>query len=201
MTTLNELMDLTMEVTKRPDLVSRTATAIRLAILRAHQTDFFKADEKIHVLNYTVSNTRVFDEVTSFYSVVSRMRSPSFIQVLDASNLAFVEKLEYEEESNILDSYGTYKGGKFTVAGGTLRLYAFNRTGRADLFYYQNPNVSEAGFASWIADMYPDECATWAAAILFNRLGHQEQAKLLLEQEVQPFRELLQEAHLLNEVH
>jgi hypothetical protein len=86
------------------------------------------------------------------------------------------------------------------MIGDTLRVYPVSATGRLATYYYRTPVTSESGYSSWIAALYPDELAMWAAAIVFARTGFAEMAQDFQRNHVQPFKEQLIASHLLANV-
>jgi NADH dehydrogenase/NADH:ubiquinone oxidoreductase subunit G len=64
----------------------------------------------------------------------------------------------------------------------------------------RNPNTTDLGFCSWIADSYPDEVAMWAAAIVFARSGFAEMAADFQRSHIEPFKGMLIDSHMLGNV-
>lgn len=199
MTTLTELIDLTVEQTRRPELTDITAAAVRTATLRAHHTDFFPKDLTSVALPYTPSSAAFYD-FASIGNSAPRLRSIKHIQSTDSVTGAPVEQLEYREQDDLYDSDGNRRQHIYTLLGDTVRIYPQNPTGLATVFYYQNPNTNGLQYSSWIADAYPDELAAWAAAVVFARTGFAEMAQQFMQLHVDPFRSMLVESHLLGNV-
>lgn len=199
MTTLTELVDLTVEQTRRPELTDITAAAVRTATLRAHHTDFFPKDLTSVALPYTPSSAAFYDFPNIGASAL-RLRSIKHIQCTDSVTGAPVEQLEYREQDDLYDSDGNRRPHVYTLLGDTVRIYPQKPTGLATVFYYQNPNTNGLQYSSWIADAYPDELAAWAAAVVFARTGFAEMAQQFMQLHVDPFRSMLVESHLLGNV-
>lgn len=202
MTTFAEMQTKVNDLTKRPELVALTNLAIRMATTRAHQVDFFSRDQRNILLTYTPYVTNeLYTDITTIYSTLPQLRTPDFIQILDATSLVPSEVLEYVVDYKYFwDNEGMLKGSVFTMLGETLRFRSLSNTGKAQFYIYQNPVVDSTGYNSWIADMYPDEVAGWAAAIVWSRSGFQEIAKQWLDTVITPFREMLVESHLTSKV-
>lgn len=201
MTTFAELVTATIAVTKRPELVAQTNAAVALAVMRAHHVDFFPRDKAHSVITYTPAATLQYSAIADIYTLYPRLRSIDFIQMLDVSSLRVMETLEVWNQKAILDEYHQTKFGVFSHIGTEVRLYSYYKTGKADIFYVQNPITSSLGFSSWIADLHIEELAQWAAAILFSRTGFLEQASTISQLHVMPFKALLRQSYLLSEVH
>jgi hypothetical protein len=195
MTTFAELQALTIELTRRPELVTMTKMAIRTATTRAHCTDFFHRDSHAAMLTYTPSNEVSFADVTDVYASIPRLRGIKFVQCVNPINNAPTENLTYVDIDDVYNHEGRLRPSVYTLRGTVLRLYPLQQTGKVDVHCFLLPSVVESVYSSWIANDYPEEIATWAAAIVLHRTGNLEQAQNILKQQVQPFRELLIETY------
>lgn len=200
MTTFAELETLVLEQTRRPEVSGVTKAAIKSATLRAHHTDFFPRDLNSTLLTYTPSSTAILYDFPNIQNTLTRLRSIQFIQGIDAATSAPVEQLEYRVADDLFDSDGNRRHHVYTLIGATLRIYPDNATGAATAFFFQNPNVTEAQYSSWIADTYAEELAMWAATIVFARTGFLEMANQYNETHIKPFKEMLIASHLLGNV-
>lgn len=202
MTTFAEMQTKVNDLTKRPELVALTNSAIRMATIRAHQVDFFSRDQSNSLLVYTpYSGNEIYTDIPTIYSTFPRLRTPDFLQILDATSGVPVENLEYiGDYKNFWDNEGCLKRSVFTMLGGTLRFRSLSNTGKAQFYIYQNPITTDAGYASWIADLYPEELAMWAAAIVWMRSGFQEIAQQVNSTQVEAFKAMLVESHLISKI-
>lgn len=202
MTTFQQMRDEVIALTKRPELISVTDIAIRIATLRAHQVDFFPRDVASHPLTYTVPTGNVlFVDIPALYTAVPLLRTPDFLQGLDNVTLLPNENLEYVPSyKDFWDEHNELRGSVFTLMGDVLKVRFAGATGRATLYYYKNPDVAEATYSSWIADTYKQDLAQWAAAIVWNRTGFQEVGQTTMQQQVVPFQSLLVESHLTRKI-
>lgn len=202
MTTFQDMRDEVIGLTKRPELVSVTDLAIRVATLRAHQVDFFPRDIGTLPLAYTVPTGNVqFVDIPTIYTSAPLLRTPDFLQGLDSTTLLPSENLEYVlSYKDFWDEYNELRGSVFTQMGDTLKVRFASATGVATLYYYKNPDVAELTYSSWIADMYKQDLAQWAAAIVWNRTGFQEVGQTTMTQQVIPFQSLLVESHLTRKI-
>jgi hypothetical protein len=199
MTTITELETLTIEQTKRPELVDITRSAIRTATLRAHHVDFFPRDLSEAVLDYVPGN-KAFYDFQNIGDTVTLLRSFKHVQSVDSVTGAPLERMEYRELDDLYDSCGNLRPSIYTLQGETLRIYPQAASGRVVVYYYRNPNTQGFAYRSWIADQYPDELAMWAASIVFARTGFTEMANDFIRQQVVPFQQMLVESHLLGNV-
>lgn len=200
MTTFAELETLVLEQTRRPEVANVTKAAIKSATLRAHHTDFFPRDLNTALLTYTPSSTAILYDFPNIQNTLARLRSIQFLQGIDAVTSSPVEQLEYRVADDLFDSDGNRRYHVYTLIGATLRIYPSTATGAMTAFFFQNPNVTEAQYSSWIADTYPEELAMWAAAIVFARTGFVEMAKQFNDTHIVPFKEMLIDSHLLGTV-
>lgn len=195
MTTFAELQSLVTEQTKRPDLAAITQQCIRMAVLRAHSTDFFPRDLAEDTVTYTPSGTGL-NTVADIYTALPRLRSMKTIYGMDAGKA--VEQFEYRDPDDMHDTAtGALRASAFTVVGTTLRFNTLRETGTLLAQFYRNPIVTSTGFSSWIADEYPDDIALWAAASVHARVGYDTEAERLIRTAVQPFQRLLVQTYVI----
>jgi hypothetical protein len=199
MTTLTELIDLTVEQTRRPEIPDITSAAVRTVTLRAHHVDFFPRDLTQGTLTYVPSSVAFYD-FPGLSSSLLRLRSIKTAKSLDSVTSVPVEQLDYHEQDDLYDRDGVLRPHIYTLIGDTLRIYPQLPTGNLAVYYYQNPNTVGLQYSSWIADTYPDELAAWAAAVVFARTGFAEMANQMMDLHVNPFRSMLVESHLLGNV-
>lgn len=196
MITFAELEELTVAQTRRPEISAVTKAAVRTAVLRAHHIDFFPRDLSTSVITYTPAASEFYD-VANLSTVIPHLRSIKTLYGIEATTVKPVEQLEYREADDLYDGEGDRRRHIYTMLGDTLRIYPDVQTGRVQAYAYVNPTVTESGFNSWIADLYPDDIAVWAAAVVFARTGFAEMANQISEQQVKPFKSMLLASHLL----
>lgn len=202
MTTFAEMQVQVNTYTKRPELVTLTDSAIRMATLRAHQVDFFSRDQANIQMTYTpYVSGEIFVDIPNIYTLTTNLRTPDILQSLDATSLLPTEFLEYVDDyKHFWDQDNCLKRSVYTLLGNTLRLRSLANTGKLQFYYYQNPVVTSAAYASWIADLYKEELAMWAAAIVWMRSGYQEIAKQVNTDNIEPFKSMLVESHLMSKI-
>jgi hypothetical protein len=200
MATFAEMITAVTDITKRPELVTLTKQAVRQATLRAHHTDFFPRDRDSAVLTYTPSSTASFIDIPGIYAAIPQLRTPEFLQSEDVSTQAPTENLEFLNSfKDFWDDQGIRKLSVFTQQGESLRCSFASATGRARLWYYLNPVVSDAAYSSWIANAHIEEVAQWAAGIIWARTGFTEQASQA-QTSVEAFKADLQSSYLMNKI-
>jgi hypothetical protein len=192
MTTFAELQTAVDDLTKRPELATIRDSAIRMAILRAHHVAFFARDHASQLLTWTLDSTENWHDFPLIFNTVLRLRTPDFLQAEGLlAPYTPTENLEYVETfKDFWNEWNELKTSVFTLMGSTLRIRFAVATGRARLFFYQNPDLSGDGFSSWIADLHKEEVAKWAAGIVWARSGFLEMAKSA-QDDVRDFKELL----------
>jgi hypothetical protein len=201
MTTFAELFDATVVNTKRPELVALTESCVRLATMKAHQTDFFMRDQVIVPLIYAPTNVSPFVDIANVSTQLPRKRSITLVQSVDLSTLHPVENFEWREYKDFWDRDRELRTSVYTEIGDTLRLRPCVQTGRFDVMYYLNPVTSPAAdYASWIADAHVEEVAMWAAGLVWARTGFLEQARVAQELHITPFKDLLVSSYLIGTV-
>jgi len=202
MTTFLQMRELVIANTKRPELVALTDNAIKMATVRAHSVDFFPRDLASYSKTYTVpGGLQLFVDLTGMYTDAPQMRTPHYIMGEDATTFQPVEILEHVTDfKEFWDVDNQLRTSVFTQMGESLRARFANPTGRATVFYYKNPITTPDGYSSWIADRHAEELAMWAAGIVWARSGFMDQARVVRDEHVTPFKEFLVESYLSSKV-
>lgn len=201
MTTFAEMEALVVGQTRRPEVAAITAAAIRTATLRAHHVDFFPRDLATSQLPYVPNSSAVYYDFTTVSATLPRLRALQLLECVELNTYTPTEELGYRELQDLYDSDNIRRPSIYTLIGDTLRIYPRSVTGLLNVYYYQNPLTTEAGYNSWIANDYPDELAMWAAAIVFARTGFAEMANDFQKTHIQPFKEILLSSSLLGSTH
>lgn len=200
MTTFVELYDRTVEQTRRPELQALTESAVRTSVLRAHHTDFFPADLREGAVVYTPSSTAWQYDLPSLGTLLPRYRAIKNLIGTEAVTGRPIEQFEFRESDDMYTTEGCRRTSVYTLLGSTLRIVPAAASGTLNVYYYENPDVTELTFSSWIADMYPDQLAMMAATAVWARTGFREQANSAEEAWNRPFKEMLINSHLLGSV-
>ena len=198
MATLTDIVNLTVSQTRRPEINAVTEAAVRSATLRAHHVDFFPRDLTSHILQATPNSPGVVN-IQNISSLLTRLRSVKSVRILDP-NLIPAIQLEYRDLDDLYTRDGNHRPHVYTLLGDTLRLFSHSTQNHIEIFFYQNPNLTGLQYSSWIATLYPDEIAAWAATIVFARTGFAEMANQFNQLYVVPFQQLLVASHLLGNV-
>lgn len=200
MATFAEMLTAVTDITKRPELVTLTKLAVRQATLRAHHVDFFPRDRDSAVFVYTVPSDGGFVDLPSIYSTAPQLRAPEYLQSEDVATQKATENLEYTHSfKEFWDADGIRRQSVFTINGESLRCSFASVTGRARLWYFKNPIVTDAAYSSWIANAHQDEVAQWAAGIIWARTGFNEQAAQV-QSSIEAFKADLVSSYLMNKI-
>lgn len=204
METLATMIARTLEVTRRPELTALTTNAVRTATLRAHHVDFFPRDKVAHRYTYTPSSSAKYYDVADVSTILVRNRGIKSSTGIDAVTNLPVEQFEYREVDDMYDDYRRLRSSVYNLIGDTFRFYPALATGQLDIFHFQNPalgaDTDPTPYSSWIATMYPEQMAMWAAAIVMARVGFTSVARQMQEDEIKPFKEQLVASHLLGNI-
>lgn len=174
-----------ISLTRRPDLDTQTDSAIKNATLKAHTSDFFYKDIREIAVQF---GTYQFVQNFLPTDVLPRFRKAKYIRRWsgDADTgqpLNFFEPIQIE---NSLDSYGIIKAEVFYMAGNLLQIRGSSTVDRVLFGAYQYPQITSAGYDSWIANEAPWAIIYGATRIIMNSIGLQEQASqiegLMLEE-------------------
>lgn len=200
MTTFVELYDLTVDQTRRPELQAITEAAVRTAVLRAHHFDFFPRDLVEGAVVYPPLSTAWQYDIPNLGTLLPRYRAIKNLIGTEAGTGRPIEAFEFRETDDMYTTDGERRSSVYTLLGSTLRVVPALASGTLLAYYYQNPDVSEATFSSWLADAYPDNIAMMAATAVWARTGFREQANSTEDSVNKPFKELVISSHLLGNV-
>lgn len=198
--TLNDMLAAVYDITKRPELVTITKSAIKRATIRAHSVDFFPRDRSSVVFSFTPTTDGSFTDIPGLYTAAPLYRIGELLQCEDLVTQRPTENLEYIVGiDEFWDENNQRRTSVFTQVGESLRCSFAAATGRARLWYYVMPDTSDSSYSSWIADRHTEEVAQWAAGIVWLRTGLQEQAQGA-DLQVQSFKDLLITTYLSSKV-
>lgn len=161
-------------ITNRPDLVAETKLAVRSATLKAHQSDFYPRDIVESGIQFLSSD---YIQQFNVYDIFPLYRALKYLRRYDSSGTGrAAEFYEILTTGEVLDSYGNDRTGIAYIAGTIVNIKSFTAFQFAILGCYVNPNVTEAGYSSWIADNHPFLIQFEAARVLFKSIGFDEQS-------------------------
>lgn len=174
MATFAELQSDIIALTKRPDLVAETKLAIKAATLKAHQSDYYYKDLYEAGLHFATSS---YLQQLEYRSLFPRFRSMKYLRKSDISGMEgdFFNLLT---PAQVLDEYGLSKSDIYYVAGAAIQIKSSNNFQYAFMGMYLNPDITEAGYSSWVALDHPFYIVYEAAVSIFKTIGYDEQASL-----------------------
>ncbi len=181
MTTFAQLQDGVFNETKRPDLVTETANAIRRATLKFHTADKWLRD----LVNAIVPLTPLYSGDPRFQIDLTtapfvRFRDINSVkEYVNPPGCSFIQ-FSRREVDDLLDyQYGIEDTNYYYRAGNTLNLRCQNLITNASVWYYQFPVTSaDVSYSSWIADVMPDAIIQEACIALFNMIGKESSARV-----------------------
>ena len=188
MATLDELEQSVIKITKRPDQSARIRKAIKTATLKAHRKGFFARDlDRDLVVLSQAANSGVFDISTQFpllrkilavYPVIDgKLQNP--LTVVDADNL--------------IGHFGTPKADIYYQSGEEINFHTSYAYQSFVVVAYNNPNVSDSAYSSWVANNYED-CITFEASRqVLASIGKEAEANSLEKNRNDSYAELIRD--------
>lgn len=171
--TLNELIAEVYTITNRPDLVGQTLTAVRSATLKLHQQDYFYKDIFETGVTFT---TAAYLQQLEYRTLVPRWRALKYIRKTDSTQYAdgaFLEVLAVPEM--VEDAYRINRNDVCYVAGSVVQIRSSTELQYILLGCYLNPDITVAGYNSWIALDHPYAIVFEAASAVFKMIGDTDQ--------------------------
>ena len=167
---LTELQAEVILITNRPDLVTRTLSAVKAATLKCHHSDFYAKDVVESLVQFpSLATEQSLDTITTF----PLWRALKYIRPVDSvSGIPVEPPLKVITPEEILDGYGYTKKWVTYEAGQNLQILLETEYSQFLIGYYSHPNLSS--YNSWIANMYPYAIVYNAAADIFKGIGQQE---------------------------
>ena len=166
---LAELQAEVITLTKRPDLVAETLQAVRSATLRIHIRDYWRRDLREAVVVYDEAN---YLQQMNVYELLPKFRALKYVR--KASDLLF-DIIEPEE---LFNYFGNERTDVCYLAGNVLKLRSTDPFTQMTVGYYSHPDVTEAGWDTWVGEEFPFTIIFDAAAQLFSAIGYQENAQI-----------------------
>lgn len=169
-----ELLAEVYTLTNRPDLVAETKLAVKAATLKAHQSDYFYKD--LFETGITFS-TADYIQSLDYRELLPRYRALKYIRKSDAAG-ALGDFLSVITPALALDRYGSQRADVCYTAGALIQIKSSTSLQYILFGCYLNPNITEAGYSSWIALDHPYAIVYEAATTLFKTTGQDEQASV-----------------------
>lgn len=172
MATFAEILADVYLLTNRPDLASETKLAVKAATLKAHQSDFYYKDITESGVEFS---TEDYVQALEYRTLFPRYRALKYIRKSEASGNVgdFFEVLT---PAGILDRYGYQKEDVCYAAGEVIQLKSSTAFKYILVGCYLNPVLTDDGYNSWIADLFPYYIVWEAAATVFKMIGQDEKA-------------------------
>jgi len=187
MATFAELVSDVYIITNRPDLVAETELAVRVATLKAHQSDFYPKDLHEHAISWSAPD---YLQSMEYRTIAPRWRAFKYLRKYNGAPGKFFTLLTPEQT---LDSYSINKEDVCYLAGEMLEIRSSSKDNHMLLGYYRNPIISVAEFNSWIALDHPYAIVYEAARSIFKQIGWDEQATQIRQEVSEQYQILKQE--------
>ena len=166
-------------ITTRDDLVAETNLAVRAATLKAHHSDDYIFDFNEYSIAFSTSD---YYQTLDYKSIIPLWRKPRYIRKYDNTGTGAPSTfLTYIPPEKVVDEFGADRQDIFYVAGSNIQIRSSTQFQYALLGCYLNPDVTEVGYSSWIANDYPMAIIYEAAAIIYKSIGFDEQAVMYRE--------------------
>jgi len=176
--TYAELVQAVLGITKRPDQLALTESAVRASVLKAHTKDFYYKD-----LVEVAGQVERPSHLTSLTAkeVVPRFRKVKYItpwhyDPRSRSLGCAGQQLKVIQLGNEVDAYGYYKDNVFYMAGELLQIRTSFPLSHFLIGAFQFPDTTPTGFKTWIADECPEAIVHEAARQVLSTVGMRELA-------------------------
>ena len=188
MATLDELQQTVIGLTKRPDQVTRIRKAIKTATLKAHRKGFFARDlDRDVVVIPQATNSGVFDISTSF----PLLRKISAIYPILDNKLQ--PQLTVVTAEDLIGQLGMPKTDVFYQAGEEVNFHTSIAYQSFVVVAYNNPNVSDTGYYSWIANNYEDCITHEASRQVLSSIGKEAEGAVMEKARNDSYAELIRD--------
>jgi len=171
--TFAELLAEVYTLTNRPDLVAETKSAVKAATLKAHMTDFYSKDIFETGVEFLHPNYRQSLDVIS---LIPNFRTIKYIRRVEDEFDDAGTFLDIISPDELLDSYGLGRKDIAYIAGRMLEIRASVEFSKALAGCYVLPIVTEDGYSSWVASLYPHAIIKEATRVIFKTIGYDEQS-------------------------
>lgn len=170
---LAELITEVYSLTGRPDRVAETLSAIKSATLKAHQTDYYYKDIFESGISFSTSD---YIQSLDYRLLLPRWRALKYLRKYAPTTNTPAKELDIILPDNVLDSYKVTKTDVCYVAGAYVQINSSTQESVYLMGCYINPDITEAGYTSWIANDHPYAIIFDAAATVFKAIGKDEEA-------------------------
>lgn len=188
MATLSEMIGDVYTITNRPDLISETALALKQATLKMHQTDHYPKD--IFETGITFPTPATIQSL-DYRTMIPRWRTFKYLRKYNNGYPGEFFSLLTPEES--LDRYQINRENICYVAGEQLEVRSNSADSHALLACYLHPDITDAGYSSWIAQEHPYAIIYEAASKVFKMIGQDELASSMKQEVAEQYMLLKQQ--------
>ena len=171
--TLAELLAEVYTITGRPDRTAETSLAVRSATLKAHQSDYYYKD--IYEVGVDFGTSLAIQDL-DYRNILPKWRALKYLRKYDYVNSAPGKELDIILPEQIFDRYSTQKADICYVAGAYIHINSSDAQQYYLLGCYLNPDITDAGYNSWVALDHPYIIILDAAATVFKSIGKDEEA-------------------------
>lgn len=187
MATFAELVADVKTLTNRPDLDAEIKVAVKAATLKAHHSDFYPKDLYEVGLEWT---TPAYIQSLDYRSVFPQWRSFKYLRKYASSVPGDFFTIITPEQT--IDGYGFNRDNVCYIAGEQLEIRSSTQDDYMLIGLYQNPNISETAYSSWIAIDHPYAIVYEAVRSVFKMIGFDEQAAQIKQEVAEQFQLLKQ---------
>ena len=166
--TFAELLIEVYNITARPDLIDLTKSAVKAATLKAHQTDFYSKDIWEQQVVFPSSE---YVQSLDYVSVIPNYRALKYMRHWDTSDSTAGNFFTVLTPEEILDEWGRERTNVCYVAGRILEIKSPIEFDAVIIAAYVNPVVTETGYSSWVASLYPYAIVHEAARVVFATIA------------------------------
>lgn len=185
--TFIELLTEVYNITARPDLADLTKSAVKAATLKAHQTDFYSKDIYETDITFTVSS---YIQSLDYVAQINNWRALKYLRKYDTVSASAGDFFTVLTPEEVIDEWGRERTDVAYVAGRILEIKSSTEFNRVLLGCYVNPIVTEGGYSSWIANLYPYAIIHEAARVVFGTIAQQAEATAQKEFVAEQYAEL-----------
>lgn len=188
MATFAELVSDVYVLTNRPYLVDETKLAVKMATLKAHQSDYYPKD--LHEVGISWSEPAYIQSI-EYRTLLPRWRAFKYLRkYYNDAPAGFFTLLTPEMT---LDRYGCNKENVCYIAGEMLEIRSDTQDSNMILGCYLNPITDENTYTSWIALDHPYAIIFEAARIIFRQVGSVDESNSMRQEVAEQYQILKQE--------
>jgi hypothetical protein len=170
--TLNELIAEVYTITNRPDLVAQTLTAVRSATLKLHQSDYYYKDIREQGIAFLSAQ---YLQQLEYRILYPRWRALKYIRKTDSTGQEQGKFFDLIAPENVLDDYKLNRTDVCYAAGDIIQIRSSTQVQYCIVGRYDNPDITQSGYNSWVALDHPYAIVFEAASTVFKMIGDTDQ--------------------------